>query len=141
MYALCYTSTAVRMPTTQDLEGLLVDARDFNAPVSVTGALLVWDQSFFHYFEGPDKAVDDVYERNKKSRLHHGIIQLLYEPMDARQFKQWHMGFSEVPRSEMLALAHRQWESAVQECRPGGLEQPAGVTILLQFWRNSRRLR
>jgi Sensors of blue-light using FAD len=140
MYALSYTSSATHRPATQELEALLIDAREFNASVTVTGALLIWDQSFFEYFEGPQNAVDEVYERIKRSRLHRDIIQLLYEPIDTRYFNQWYMGFAVAPRSGVLGLANDQWEHAANEADSDVAEQPAGVVILLQFWRNSRRM-
>jgi hypothetical protein len=141
MHAISYTSSAVHLPTTEELEALLVDARDFNASVAVTGALLLWDQSFFQYFEGPQKGVDEVYERIRKSRQHRDIIQLLHEPIQVRHFAQWHMGFAEAPQSVMLALAHSRWKDRADALRPSGPAQPSGVAILLQFWRHSRRLR
>ena len=138
MFAVAYVSTAVRRPSTFDLEHLLVDARTFNARVHVTGALLLHDVTFFQYFEGPGDAVREVYERIKISRLHRDIVELLYEEVPARCFDAWHMGFADAPQGTVLALSHAHWGASL-EAAESASTQSDGITLLLDFWRRSRR--
>lgn len=136
--AVVYVSSAVRLLDGPDLEALLVDARAFNEKSDVTGALLYDDGAFFQYFEGPEPEVAEVYERIKRSRLHKGLIELFHRPVEQRQFGEWYMGFSRVPRTHLLQRANTQWTDAV-----AGLSQspPAllGRHLLLDFWESALR--
>jgi hypothetical protein len=91
LLAIAYLSTAAKWPTRSQLEILLLDARDFNERVGVTGALLLQDLTFFQYFEGPESAVLEVYARINRSRLHHSIFELFNEPIERRHFSRWTM--------------------------------------------------
>ncbi len=91
--ALVYVSTAVRIPSTAELEHLLTRARARNADHAVTGVLLYSDGNFMQYLEGPGAGIDTVYEFIKIDPLHRGIIELIREPIPRREFAQWSMAF------------------------------------------------
>lgn len=137
--AVAYVSTAVRHYTETALEALLADAREFNARLGVTGALLHHEATFFQYFEGAADAVAEVYERIKRSSSHRDIVELLHEEVPRREFSIWHMGFAQVPRSLVLQLEQAQWSQAAG-ARSIGTATAHGVDLLLQFWRRVRRL-
>ncbi len=132
--AIAYTSRAVRRLDTKALDDLLIDARAFNDRVQVTGALLHHQGSFFQYFEGPPGAVARVYARIKASSQHGELIELLHQPIAARQFGNWHMAFSEAPATVLEELANEYWEMTL----PGLLDRQAhspGLKLLLDFWK------
>ena len=54
---LCYVSSATRSLSVAQLTDLLIDARQFNQSVQVTGVLLHHDGGFFQYLEGPPAAI------------------------------------------------------------------------------------
>lgn len=135
--AIAYVSSAIRLLAETELETLLLDARNFNAAQGVTGVLLYHDGTFFQYFEGPEAAVSQVYARIKKSSLHRGMIELLNEPAQQRQFSGWHMGFSAVPQSTLLRLERASWADISNDVQ-GRAASSAGLDLLLQFWRGAQ---
>ena len=137
-FAVAYVSSAVRLLNDVELEALLLDARAFNATREVTGALLYHEGTFFQYFEGPAEAVEAVYDRVKASRLHRGLVELLHEQVQQRQFGSWRMGFTAAPRSLILALERARW-SKLSEQLQANAGASAGLDLLLQFWQGSQR--
>ena len=102
--------------------------------------LLHHDGSFFQYLEGPAQGLARVYARTRASRLHHELVELLDQPVLARLFPDWLMGFCEAPRSSLQQLEHARWGDAVRELQ--GREdqvQSDGATLLLDFWHRCSR--
>lgn len=137
LIAIAYVSTAVCRPMESELESLLADARSFNAKAGVTGALLLHEVTFFQYLEGPPEGVRSAYARVKAARMHEGIIELVDEPIAARHFPDWQMGFATAPQSLVLQLSQAQWRHtrATFEGQP---DLPQGIDVLMAFWLRSR---
>ncbi|MEO6104776.1 MAG: BLUF domain-containing protein [Pseudoxanthomonas sp.] len=130
--AVAYSSAAVLPLTTRDLDALLVGARSFNQTVNVTGALLHHDGNFLQYFEGPPAAVASVYRRIRNSGQHENLVELLNQPLDTRQFSNWHMAFAEATASVLQEICTDRWEIT----RSSLDSQPApspGLALLLAF--------
>lgn len=139
MFALAYLSTASHPPSQAELEGLLADARTFNARNSLSGALLLHDLTFFQFLEGPEVAVRAAFERIQSAKLHKDIVLLMLEETPRRFFGDWHMGFADAPASVQLQLAQAQWKASADNERTAHEEVPPGVALLLDFWRGARR--
>jgi hypothetical protein len=132
--AIAYVSSATRRLSEAELEDLLLQARTFNREIEVTGVLLHHDGSFFQYFEGPDDAVAQVYERIRQSRLHHTIFELCRGPITQCAFANWQMGFAQTPQSTILKLSHAEWKATAAAI--DGTEQPSeGLELLAGYWR------
>lgn len=131
--AVAYLSSSATLLSEAELEALLLQARSFNRSVGVSGVLLHHDGSFFQYFEGPDAAVAQVYERIHRSKRHHTIFELYRGPITQCFFADWQMGFAQTPQSEMLQLAQAQWKAAAT-AMDGTARPPEGITLLAQFW-------
>jgi hypothetical protein len=95
MLTLVYASDAVRPMTPDDLEGILVSARAFNAAADVTGLLVYAQQRFFQALEGPPAAVESAYEQAAGSSRHRLLRPTRTTTTDDRQFPGWSMGFAE----------------------------------------------
>ena len=132
--AVVYTSSAIADITEADLERLLEDARRKNDEVGVTGVLLYHDGAFLQYFEGPPAAVEEVYQRIRRSRLHRGLIELTREPVTHRSFDQWVMGFTRVPPSTLLQMTNASWESLAPQLGDESGSASDGLKLLLHFW-------
>jgi Sensors of blue-light using FAD len=135
--AVAYSSKTTRPMSSRDLESLLIEARAFNEKVQVTGVLLKHEGAFFQYFEGPPSAVAIVYERIKKSPLHHHLVELLNQPVDTRQFTRWHMAFTKAPLTTLQALSNEIWEMALPTLH-SQQARSAGLTLLLKFWESAQ---
>jgi hypothetical protein len=133
--AIAYTSSATKGLANKDLERLLLRARAKNAELGITGVLLFHDGSFFQYFEGSTAAIDEVYAGIIRSSMHHGIIQLMREPIQSRSFGNWLMGFTTAPASTVLALSNASWRNQVLHT-PSNISD--GLGLLLQFWASNR---
>jgi hypothetical protein len=94
--ALVYVSTAAHHLSEAEIGHLLDRARERNAKEQVTGVLLYSHGTFMQYLEGPRAGVARVYERIVADRLHHGIIELVREPIAAREFADWTMAFRSI---------------------------------------------
>ena len=137
--AVAYVSTAARALGQEDLDDLLLDAREFNVKTLITGALLYDAGVFFQYFEGPEAGMVEVYDRIKNAKTHHRLIELLNRTIDQRLFAEWHMGFSHAPGSVVQQLANAKWYESVKGIRQSRARS-IGMDLLLDFWASSRRI-
>ena len=130
---ISYVSIAVNPPSPEQIDALLLDARDFNFKNNVTGVLICHKNTFFQFFEGPPKSVELAYDRIKKSKLHTNILELSNNFSNKRYFNAWAMGFCYVPSSEMQALIHAEWLSLIPTVNQNANES-FGLKMLLEFW-------
>ncbi|MEY2597933.1 MAG: hypothetical protein RLZZ142_192 [Verrucomicrobiota bacterium] len=93
---LVYASAANSAFSTQELIGLLEEARVSNAQSELTGLLLYYRGSFFQILEGPAEAVDAVYRHIEEDHRHHRLLLLSRKPIAERCFDSWSMGFVNV---------------------------------------------
>ncbi|MEZ5592080.1 MAG: BLUF domain-containing protein [Gammaproteobacteria bacterium] len=140
LIAIAYVSSANPDLSSHELDTLLLDAREFNSRMSVTGALLHHDGSFFQYLEGPEAGVEQVYSRIQGARRHRGLIEIFREPIVRRHFSAWSMGFSESTASEMQSISQASWNTQLQAAvsKDQGINSP-GLKILLSFWQRARK--
>lgn len=119
--------------TPQDLEALLTAARDFNRQNEITGVLLHSGILFMQCFEGPDDAVQKVYERILSSSKHKDVVVIMDEPIEKRAFGDWLMGSAKATESELLKLSTAQWSQRSSEASFPPTPSP-GLGMLQVFW-------
>jgi hypothetical protein len=91
-----YASTAASIFKESDIPPLLEHARTANTERALTGMLLYIEGGFFQVIEGEDTIVEDVYGRINRDPRHSKITLIIREPIAARDFGEWTMGFSTV---------------------------------------------
>ena len=91
-----YASSAAPSFQEYDIPALLERARMANAERDLTGMLLYIDGSFFQVLEGEAAAVDEVYGQILLDSRHTLITMIIREPVAARSFSEWTMGFCNV---------------------------------------------
>lgn len=134
---IVYVSTATQLLAEAQLEALLQDAMTHNKRLGVTGVLLYSGGDFMQCIEGPDQAVQTIYERITASHLHKNMIELLNEPCAACLFPSWHMGLACVTQSELLALSTTRWQQ--EDGVTPDTEGAAAIRRLLhRFWQRTR---
>jgi Sensors of blue-light using FAD len=99
-----YASTAASIFKEADIPALLEHARTANAERALTGMLLYIEGGFFQVLEGNDAVVDDVYGRISRDPRHSKVTLIIREPIAARSFSEWTMGFSTVDPLEAGGL-------------------------------------
>lgn len=131
LHSIVYISSATHKMTDADLNALLEASRKRNAENSLTGALLYSDGNFMQMLEGPQPSIESAMRRIHASKLHHGIIVLIDEPVSVREFASWHMAFKHVAPHEFLSLRDADWVRADDRLT-------VGRELLRQFLQGSR---
>lgn len=131
--AIVYVSAAVDSMSDPILEALLIEARRLNKESGITGALIHSDGVFMQYFEGECDPMEQTYARIRRSSLHSRIVELMNEPIAAREFPEWQMALAQPSRSVILALATSDW--VVQGARTSArATDSVGFSLLRDFW-------
>jgi hypothetical protein len=100
MFFTVYVSSAVQIPTQEELSALLETSRRNNAQAGITGLLLYKDGNYMQFLEGPKDQVCALLETIKADRRHRGIIVLMQHEHVAREFSEWSMGFKALGKNE-----------------------------------------
>lgn len=76
------------------VSSIIKTARSFNAINGITGILIFDGERFCQYFEGPEPAVHDLYNRIQEDPRHTVITTILSGPLSGpRLFDRWAMGY------------------------------------------------
>lgn len=75
------------------VEEILAASRRNNARVGVTGALMFNRSAFAQVLEGPQKGVEDTFERIQRDTRHGDVTVLECRPVNERAFTEWSMAF------------------------------------------------
>ena len=108
MLTIAYSSTVNVDISDDELASILIRAREKNARLQITGALLHRNGRFIQIIEGPDDAVRSVYASIVADPRHRNIHLVADERIAVRRFPAWTMGFqslvdfpwNETPRPE-----------------------------------------
>jgi hypothetical protein len=101
MLSLIYVSTSVKLLNDEELLDILKISRQNNSPKDVTGLLLYKGGNFMQVLEGPDEAVEALYEKIKADPRHKDVNVLSREQISARQFPTWEMAFQNLDDPEV----------------------------------------
>jgi len=117
LFRLVYISRSVELLSVDELDSLLVCARDANQSHSITGLLLYKDLSFLQVIEGPKKALETLFSSICNDARHFRIKVLVdYEVISERSFPEWSMGFQRLDDQNALQpdgfsdFLESQWE-------------------------------
>ena len=101
MLSLIYVSTSVKLLNDEELLDILKASRENNSSKDVTGLLLYKGGNFMQVLEGPDEAVEALYEKIKTDPRHKDVNVLSREQVSARQFPAWEMAFQNLDNPEV----------------------------------------
>jgi len=93
LYELLYMSLANWEMSQEDLEGILAEARPFNADRGITGMLVYHRREFMQVIEGEKREILSLYERIERDSRHSRLRILIQGPIEARGFANWTMQF------------------------------------------------
>lgn len=88
-----YLSNAVALMDSAALSVLLETCVEKNRTCGITGLLVYSDGNFMQVLEGARPDVNETFERISQDSRHHQIMRMIDEPIDARHFESWAMGF------------------------------------------------
>ena len=101
---LVYASVATKPLERDELLALLTVVRRINESLGVTGILLYVDGTFFQVLEGSSADVTALYDKIHGDRRHTRVLKLIQEPIAARDFPDWSMGYAAVSRADLETI-------------------------------------
>ncbi len=96
MYRIMYLSRAVVRFSDDELEELLLKARQNNSKRNVTGLLILKGRSFLQCLEGNKEDVLEIFEKIKNDDRHDSLIEVIEEEDSKRYFPNWYMGYKTI---------------------------------------------
>jgi hypothetical protein len=105
LYRMAYISTASKQFSGTELINFLLPARERNLLVDITGLLLYKGGQIMEVFEGLEKNMNATFARICRRTEHYGIIALIKEYTDQRQFADWCMAFEMSPGLNLLGYS------------------------------------
>ena len=93
MRRVLYISTAKTDVTKPMIDDILLTARRKNEAAGVTGLLVSGGRRFLQALEGPEDAVEAIYQSILKDPRHFAMVKLSDKPIDSRAFADWSMGY------------------------------------------------
>jgi hypothetical protein len=135
---LAYVSSACTPFSQGELVDLLKQARAKNERLGVTGLLLYKDGNFLQVLEGESDIVHQLIRQIEADPRHRDTTVLLDEPVTARSFPDWSMGFRNLSDPQIQALPGFSdlMNHARQPARMAA--DAAGCRALVEFFRAGR---
>lgn len=99
-----YTSAVAPGLDTTQLESILRASRVNNARRGLTGMLLAAEGTFFQVLEGDQATLRPLFAIIKADARHSGVTMIIQEPIAARTFGDWTMGFAEISPVELANI-------------------------------------
>lgn len=97
LYRLAYISSNTihggREQVRAQIEAILAAAHRKNPALGVTGALLYSGGYFCQVIEGPQEAIEELFETIQMDDRHGEVTVLHFEPIEERGFDDWAMAF------------------------------------------------
>jgi hypothetical protein len=133
---LIYVSSAVRLLSEDELLELLAQARETNRHRNITGMLLYGEGNFLQVLEGEAADVDAVYATIQQDPRHHHLLLIEREPIAARNFSEWSMGFHRMSAKELHEPGYAKlWEKDL-DGRHTSATPAIAIELLSEFARH-----
>ena len=141
VYQLLYVSSATENFDEDDLLDIMNQARKNNKKNGITGLLLFADGSIVQLLEGNKELVERTYETIARDPRHSGLIRLVGEYSESRDFADWSMGFQ---RIESKSLTDVEGFNNLLENKDLGGDQLTAISkrmrILFETFRKTARV-
>lgn len=125
---IIYVSSARELLSEKQLNELLSLCRIANKKHNITGLLLYEDGNYMQVIEGEAADIDQLYFNIQHDQKHTGIITLLNEPIQQREFSNWSMAFKNLSLEEKEGFSDFMSTSAEDSLLSGNAN-----TLLLSF--------
>ena len=89
LYRIVFVSTATEPLSPRRARKLVIAATRNNRALGVTGMLLYANERFLGTLEGPESAVQLIYERVQNDYRHKNVDMLRFESITERLFEDW----------------------------------------------------
>lgn len=96
MLSLIYVSSSKELMNEGQLLDILKTSRENNSQKEITGMLLYKGGNFMQVLEGPDDAVEALFETIRADSRHKDVSVISREQISMRQFPAWEMAFQDL---------------------------------------------
>ena len=107
MFFILYVSKASDACTSRDVADILQTSRQNNPGAAITGILVYKNAEFLQYLEGPEAAVQALYDKIARDDRHEAVRIVDRGVTGERVFPDWSMGFA---GEANLGLLQKKWE-------------------------------
>ncbi len=101
LFYMAYGSFSTHPMSDAELASMLSLARVHNERAGITGVLFYGNERFFQFIEGPQPAVQELYQHIEKDSRHEFISVFDQGELDERYFAGWAMAFR--PASDLTS--------------------------------------
>lgn len=98
---LVYVSSAAKLLDDAELDQILESSARNNEKVGITGMLLYAAGSFMQVLEGEEESVNSTFARVTADPRHSGVILIMKEAIETREFAEWAMGFKRLTAADV----------------------------------------
>lgn len=105
LYQTIYVSSSSDLIDEAGLERMLRTIRTKNAQIGAKGILLYADGNIIQVLEGEKALIQDLMSKITTDPRHKGVIVLLNEAIEERQFPDWSMGYKKLSGSEAAGFS------------------------------------
>lgn len=137
MITTTYISQASGSTSDEDLLKLLEQCRRNNTARGVTGMLLFGNTTYVQCLEGDQANVDELLAKISADPRHTALKVLRREPIAARHYSEWSMGFEQVTEGALFQVEGLS-NFGLSDFNPEYLEShPEMVHTLLRWGRRA----
>ena len=101
MYQLIYISKATHPMSSRELNDMLIQAREKNKQLNITGMLVHHEGRFVQILEGHQHQVDSLFDTIKQDPRHSNVFLIESSEVRQRAFPGWEMAFRELFSTEL----------------------------------------
>ncbi|TDR82811.1 BLUF domain-containing protein [Paludibacterium purpuratum] len=97
MIRLIFSGALPAAPSQPQLDAFLGDSRARNRRHGLCGAMVLMGRDFLQVIEGPDAAVEQMYDQLSQQSHRYGLVLVARQTIDAPMFGHWHLGLIQPP--------------------------------------------
>lgn len=86
---ISYISNLSQKLTSEDIERLFVDTKEFNNTNDIRGILICSDQTFFQIIEGHYELIKSLFEKIQQDNRHYNILKILETKSTIRRYARF----------------------------------------------------
>ena len=133
---ISYVSEQSYSLSEMDIEQLLHKSRCANTTKGITGILIFFEGVFTQFLEGPEQAIDSLYEKIRLDKRHKEMRELFSGTSPDRFYGDWSMAYKPLDNSKAMEITGYRTFDKTQFFAPIDKEQNHPGVLLLESFVN-----
>ncbi len=117
LHKIAYISEAVREFSRLELEVMLLDFRDKNQRLGITGLLRYRAKTFMQFLEGDEDKVMALFRQIQVDERHTNLYLVWQKPIETRVWPKWSMQFEWLDGKEKFSMSDLALQNIQQMLR------------------------